>query len=413
MKKIILIILISLSGNTYSNVEILDRIAVIVDDGLIMESQVVNGLKDIIYRYEQQNIQLPSEKDLTDQVIESLIIEELQLQMARRAGVRISDEELNDSVFRIAQNNNLSLEDFVDYIEENGESYESFRDDVRKQMIIQRIQRGRVQSEVNITEKEFDAFLATDESLNDLEPELLVKQILVADLEQANLIIERINQGEDFSSLAKEVSISANASSGGDLQWRRAIEMPELFANAINKKKIGFISDPLQSGTGYHILKLEDKRGPLVQYEDQWYSRHILLTPSAIRDDESTREELIEIRERVLLGENFSDLAQEFSEDPGSSKIGGDLDWLGKGVLAPEFEKVMTESNIGEISEVFSAQFGYHFLEVIDKRNFDLTRDNIENRAYQILFGRKFDIELENTLRTMRAEAFVEIKDLD
>jgi peptidyl-prolyl cis-trans isomerase SurA len=413
MKKIILIILISLSGNTYSNVEILDRIAVIVDDGLIMESQVVNGLKDIIYRYEQQNIQLPSEKDLTDQVIESLIIEELQLQMARRAGVRISDEELNDSVFRIAQNNNLSLEGFVDYIEENGESYESFRDDVRKQMIIQRIQRGRVQSEVNITEKEFDAFLATDESLNDLEPELLVKQILVADLEQANLIIERINQGEDFSSLAKEVSISANASSGGDLQWRRAIEMPELFANAINKKKIGFISDPLQSGTGYHILKLEDKRGPLVQYEDQWYSRHILLTPSAIRDDESTREELIEIRERVLLGENFSDLAQEFSEDPGSSKIGGDLDWLGKGVLAPEFEKVMTESNIGEISEVFSTQFGYHFLEVIDKRNFDLTRDNIENRAYQILFGRKFDIELENTLRTMRAEAFVEIKDLD
>jgi peptidyl-prolyl cis-trans isomerase SurA len=413
MKKIILIILISLSGNTYSNVEILDRIAVIVDDGLIMESQVVNGLKDIIYRYEQQNIQLPSEKDLTDQVIESLIIEELQLQMARRAGVRISDEELNDSVFRIAQNNNLSLENFVDYIEENGESYESFRDDVRKQMIIQRIQRGRVQSEVNITEKEFDAFLATDESLNDLEPELLVKQILVADLEQANLIIERINQGEDFSSLAKEVSISANASSGGDLQWRRAIEMPELFANAINKKKIGFISDPLQSGTGYHILKLEDKRGPLVQYEDQWYSRHILLTPSAIRDDESTREELIEIRERVLLGENFSDLAQEFSEDPGSSKIGGDLDWLGKGVLAPEFEKVMTESNIGEISEVFSTQFGYHFLEVIDKRNFDLTRDNIENRAYQILFGRKFDIELENTLRTMRAEAFVEIKDLD
>lgn len=413
MKKIILIILISLSGNTYSNVEILDRIAVIVDDGLIMESQVVNGLKDIIYRYEQQNIQLPSEKDLTDQVIESLIIEELQLQMARRAGVRISDEELNDSVFRIAQNNNLSLKDFVDYIEENGESYESFRDDVRKQMIIQRIQRGRVQSEVNITEKEFDAFLATDESLNDLEPELLVKQILVADLEQANLIIERINQGEDFSSLAKEVSISANASSGGDLQWRRAIEMPELFANAINKKKIGFISDPLQSGTGYHILKLEDKRGPLVQYEDQWYSRHILLTPSAIRDDESTREELIEIRERVLLGENFSDLAQEFSEDPGSSKIGGDLDWLGKGVLAPEFEKVMTESNIGEISEVFSTQFGYHFLEVIDKRNFDLTRDNIENRAYQILFGRKFDIELENTLRTMRAEAFVEIKDLD
>ncbi|MDB2570288.1 peptidylprolyl isomerase [Gammaproteobacteria bacterium] len=413
MKKIILTIVCLVSLGTNAAIEILDRIAVIVDDGLIMESQIDSGIKELISRYEEQNIPKPDLEELKDQVIESLIIEELQLQMAKRAGVRISDSELNDAISRIANNNQMKLETFISFIEENGDSYEDFRENVRKQMIVQRIQRGRVQSEVNITEKEFDAFLATDESLAELEPELLVKQILVKNSNQAEEVINRIKQGEDFSELAKEISISSNAATGGDMPWRRAIEMPELFSNAINNKEIGYITAPLQSGAGYHILKLDSKRGPLVQYEDQWFSRHILLSPSAIRDEKSTKDQLIKIRERVLSGEDFSKLAQEFSEDPGSAKQGGNLDWLGKGVLAAEFEKTMIESKIGEVSEVFETQFGFHFLEVLEKRNYDMTRDLIEDRAYQILFGRKFEEELENTLRIMRAEAFVEIKDLD
>jgi peptidyl-prolyl cis-trans isomerase SurA len=413
MKKIILTIVCLVSLGTNAAIEILDRIAVIVDDGLIMESQIDSGIKELISRYEEQNIPKPDLEELKDQVIESLIIEELQLQMAKRAGVRISDSELNDAISRIANNNQMKLETFISFIEENGDSYEDFRENVRKQMIVQRIQRGRVQSEVNITEKEFDAFLATDESLAELEPELLVKQILVKNSNQAEEVINRIKQGEDFSELAKEISISSNAATGGDMPWRRAIEMPELFSNAINNKEIGYITAPLQSGAGYHILKIDSKRGPLVQYEDQWFSRHILLSPSAIRDEKSTKDQLIKIRERVLSGEDFSKLAQEFSEDPGSAKQGGNLDWLGKGVLAAEFEKTMIESKIGEVSEVFETQFGFHFLEVLEKRNYDMTRDLIEDRAYQILFGRKFEEELENTLRIMRAEAFVEIKDLD
>ena len=413
MKKIILTIVCLVSLGTNAAIEILDRIAVIVDDGLIMESQIDSGIKELISRYEEQNIPKPDLEELKDQVIESLIIEELQLQMAKRAGVRISDSELNDAISRIANNNQMKLETFISYIEESGDSYEDFRENVRKQMIVQRIQRGRVQSEVNITEKEFDAFLATDESLAELEPELLVKQILVKNSNQAEELINRIKQGEDFSELAKEISISSNAATGGDMPWRRAIEMPELFSNAINNKGIGYITAPLQSGAGYHILKLDSKRGPLVQYEDQWFSRHILLSPSAIRDEKSTKDQLNKIRERVLSGEDFSELAQEFSEDPGSAKQGGNLDWLGKGVLAAEFEKTMIESKIGEVSEVFETQFGFHFLEVLEKRNYDMTRDLIEDRAYQILFGRKFEEELENTLRIMRAEAFVEIKDLD
>ena len=413
MKKLTLTIALSLTANIHSAIEILDRIAVIVDDGLIMESQIKSGLDEIVLLYKQQNIPLPSTDSLKDQVIESLIIEELQLQMGNRAGVRISDSELNDAITRIANNSNMGLQEFIVYIENDGESYESFRENVRKQMIIQRIQRGRVGSEIDITEKEFAAFLETDESLTELEPEFLVRQILVQNISEADALVSRIENGEEFSEVAKEVSLSSNASIGGEMPWRKISDMPELFSNALKNKNIGFISKPLKSGAGYHLLKIEDKRGQFVQYEDQWFSRHILLSPSTIRDEESTKIEITNIRERILNGEEFAALAEEYSEDPGSAKQGGDLDWLGKGVLAPEFEQIMIESSIGQISEVFQTQFGFHFLEVLDKRNYDMTRDLIEDRAYQILYGRKYEEELENTLRSMRAEAFVEIKDLD
>lgn len=413
MKKIILILACSLSANTFASIEVLDRIAVIVDDGLIMESQIKSGFKEIVSLYKEQNIPLPGSDNLKDQVIESLIIEELQLQMANRAGVRISDSELNNAITRIANNSQMELEEFITYIENDGESYESFRENVRKQMLIQRVQRGRVGSEINITEKEFAAFMETDESLVELEPELFVRQILVRGSDEADAVILRIENGEEFFEIAKEVSISSNSINGGELPWRKIVDMPELFSNALKNEDIGFISEPLKSGAGFHILKVEDKRGPFVQYEDQWFSRHILLSPSAIRDEESTELEINTIRDRVLNGEEFADLAEEYSEDPGSAKQGGNLDWLGKDVLAPEFEKVMIDSSIGIVSEVFQTQFGFHFLEVLEKRNYDMTRDLIEDKAYQLLYGRKYEEELENTLRSMRADAFVEIKDLD
>ena len=413
MKKLTLVIAFSLIANIHAAIEILDRVAIIVDDGVIMESQIDSGLANIILRYEEQNIPKPNQDDLKEQVIESLIVEELQLQMANRAGVRISDSELNESVIRIANNNQMELQEFINYLESNGDSYEELRENVRKQMIIQRVQRGRVGSEIGITEKEFQAFLATDESLVSLEPELLIKQILVKNLNQANKVVLRIENGEDFSDIAKDISISSNASDGGTMQWRKAVDMPKLFSDALSKKDVGYITNPLESGAGYHILKLVDKKGPFVQYEDQWSSRHILLIPSAIRDEETTEKEINNVRDRIIDGESFSELAKEFSEDPGSAQQGGELGWLGRGVLADEFEKVMIESPMGDVSPVFQTQYGFHFLEVLDARNYDMTRDLIEDRAYSILYGRKYEEELENTLRSMRAEAFVEIKDLD
>ena len=413
MKKLFLTLYFLSSTILYAKIEVLDRIAVIVDDGVIMESQITKTLADVSKRYDDQNIPPPPADILLEQVTEKLIIEELQLQMADRAGVRISDAELNLTLSRLAANNQLSLEEFVVFVEENGDSYEDLREQMRREMRIQRIQRGRVNSNIDITEKEFESFLATDETLSALDPELLVRQILVKNLSTANEIIELLDNGSDFAEIAKEKSISSNAQTGGLLNWRKAVDMPELFEKALVDQSIGFISEPLESGSGYHILKLEDKRGEFVQFEDQWQSRHILLIPSAIRTEDDTELELNNIRQRVIDGESFESLAKEFSEDPGSALQGGDLGWLGLGVLAEEFEATMLEMEIGEISPVFQTEFGFHFLEVLAKRSHELTDDLIKDRAYSILYARKFDEELENTLRSMRAEAFVEFKDLD
>ena len=396
-----------------AKIEILDIVAIIVGEGVVLESQVNNMLANIEKRYQEQGAPMPPREALLEQVQERLIIEELQLQMGRQAGIRIGDGELNQAFENIAQTNGLSLEEFIKTLEAEGESYEELRSQVRKEMIIQRVQRGKVGREVDITEQELDGFLATEGAVKELSPELFVRQILVPDQNKADSLLIKINNGEDFTDLAKKNSKSSNATSGGEMGWRNLADLPSLFADALKNKKKGYISPPLKSGSGFYILKLEDKRGDLVRFEDQWNVRHILMMTTKLRDETFTKKELEEVRKRVLDGEDFSLLAKEFSEDPGSASRGGDLDWLSRGKTAPAFEKMMLESPVGEISPVFESEFGFHFLEVLDTRTEDLTEEVIKDRAYGILFARKFDEELENSLRTTRAEAFVEFKELD
>ena len=414
MKKYIYIafsILATFSVN--AKIEILDRVAIIVDEGVVLESQVNAMLENIEKRYQEQGAPMPPKEVLLEQVQERLIIEELQLQMGRQAGIRVGDGELNQAFENIAQSNGLSLEDFIQTLEAEGESYEQLRSQVRKEMIIQRVQRSRVGREVNITEQELDGFLATEGAVKELSPELFVRQILISDKNKADFLIAEINDGADFANLAKENSKSSNASSGGEMGWRNLADLPSLFANALKGKKKGYISPPLKGGSGYYILQLEDKRGDLVRFEEQWNVRHILMMTTKLRDETFTKKELEEVRARVLAGEDFDLLAKEFSEDPGSASRGGDLDWLSLGSTAPAFEKMMLESPINDVSPVFESEFGFHFLQVLDTRTEDLTEEVIKDRAYGILFARKFDEELENTLRTTRAEAFVEFKELD
>jgi peptidyl-prolyl cis-trans isomerase SurA len=412
-KNIYIAISILLALPLSAKIEILDRVAIIVGEGVVLESQVNNMLENIKKRYQEQGAPMPPQEMMLEQVQERLIIEELQLQMGRQAGIRVGDGELNQAFENIAQSNGLSLESFIETLEAEGESYEELRSQVRKEMIIQRVQRGRVGREVDITEQELDGFLATEGAVKELSPELFVRQILVSDQNKADSLLIDINNGEDFANLAKENSTSSNASSGGEMGWRNLADLPSLFADALKNKKKGYISPPLKGGSGYYILKLEDKRGDLVRFEDQWNVRHILMMTTKLRDETFTKKELEEVRARVLDGEDFSLLAKEYSEDPGSASRGGDLDWLSLGKTAPAFEKMMLESPVNEISPVFESEFGFHFLQVLETRTEDLTEEVIKDRAYGILFARKFDEELENSLRTTRAEAFVEFKELD
>ena len=414
MKKLLLIqITILMSAFSFAKIEVLDRVAIIVDEGVVMESQIKDLVQTTKLRSIEQGMQLPPTEALLEEIQEQLIIQELQLQRGEEFGIRISDGELNQTFIQIAANNGVSLEQFIRDYEASGQNYEKLREEIRRDMIIQRVQRGIVGGSINITAQEIEGFLATEEAIAQLTPELLVRQIQVGSLEAAESILSRLEEGEDFEALVDEKSINQNKSQGGLMPWRKINEMPSIFADAIRNQSLGFISEPIKTGSGFHLLKLEEKRGPLVKFEDQWETRHVLLIPSAIRDVDATKAEAEVLRERVLAGEDFALIAEEFSEDPGSGSNGGNLEWLPKGATVGEFENVMLNSEINEVSEVFESQFGFHFLEVTGKRVEDVTDYQIEERAYSVLFSRKYDEELENTLRSMRAEAFVEFKDLD
>ena len=414
MKKLLLIqITILMSAFSFAKIEVLDRVAIIVDEGVVMESQIKDLVQTTKLRSIEQGMQLPPTEALLEEIQEQLIIQELQLQRGEEFGIRISDGELNQTFLQIAANNGVSLEQFIRDYEASGQNYEKLREEIRRDMIIQRVQRGIVGGSINITAQEIEGFLATEEAIAQLTPELLVRQIQVGSLEAAETILSRLEEGEDFEALVDEKSINQNKSQGGLMPWRKINEMPSVFADAIKNQSLGFISEPIKTGSGFHLLKLEEKRGPLVKFEEQWETRHVLLIPSAIRDVDATKAEAEVLRERILAGEDFALIAEEFSEDPGSGSNGGNLEWLPKGATVSEFENVMLNSEINEVSEVFESQFGFHFLEVTGKRVEDVTDYQIEERAYSVLFSRKYDEELENTLRSMRAEAFVEFKDLD
>ena len=345
MKKLLLIqITILMSAFSFAKIEVLDRVAIIVDEGVVMESQIKDLVQTTKLRSIEQGMQLPPTEALLEEIQEQLIIQELQLQRGEEFGIRISDGELNQTFIQIAANNGVSLEQFIRDYEASGQNYEKLREEIRRDMIIQRVQRGIVGGSINITAQEIEGFLATEEAIAQLTPELLVRQIQVGSLEAAETILSRLEEGEDFEALVDEKSINQNKSQGGLMPWRKINEMPSIFADAIRNQSLGFISEPIKTGSGFHLLKLEEKRGPLVKFEEQWETRHVLLIPSAIRDVDATKAEAEVLRERVLAGEDFALIAEEFSEDPGSGSNGGNLEWLPKGATVGEFENVMFNS---------------------------------------------------------------------
>ena len=417
LKLFLLIVLISPMTN--AAIELLDKVAVIVEDGIILESEVNKRIEQIIESLKQSDTPLPPQEVLFEQIIERMIIEEIQLQKAQMAGVRISDQELNESMAQIAQGNGLSLQDFRSFLEEQGESYEFVREQVRKEMILSRIQRGLVQSKVYISEQELDNFINSQEGQVNLSAEFLIQQILIPinrdqDEKTASSVIdslkEKISKKMDFGDLAKEYSFGEEADNEGSLGWRKINEIPTLFANEISSLRKGDIAGPFRSGAGLHLIKLKDKKGRDIKIEKQTLARHILIQTSEIRSEKQAKDLIEDLYKRSQNEDKFSDLARLYSDDPGSKMEGGELSWTGPGRFDPKFEEVMNSLEINQVSKPFKSNFGWHIVEVLDRREEDISLNIQKNRAYQILFDRKYEEQLEKTLSEMRAESYVNIK---
>ena len=410
------------SLHAQAKIELLDRVIAIVDSGVVMESELNKRVKEIIDRLRDTETDLPPLNILEEQVLDRLIIEEIQMQIADRAGIKISDTEVNKTLLGIASQNSLSLEEFRKDIEAQGSSYKDFRNTVRKEMIIQRVQRGKVGGRVEISEQELENFINSEEGRTKLAEQYNVQQILISipgranetEVEKANgqalALLERIKEGESFSKLATTYSSGQNALEGGSLGWRTATELPSLFAKEVSILKVGETSEPIRSGAGFHLIHLAEKRGNTVKFEDQTLARHILVQTSEIRTETQTKLLIEEIAERLKAGEDFKQLARQFSEDPGSKMDGGELGWSKEGDYDPEFEKVLNKTVTGEISNPLKSSYGWHIIEVLDRRNEDVSSEEQKNRAYQIIYKRKFEQELQSTLIELRVEAYVDIK---
>jgi peptidyl-prolyl cis-trans isomerase SurA len=424
IKKRIVFILLSflISTNTYTKIELIDRVVAVVDSGVIMESQLNSRVEEILIRLKNDKAELPPLNLLEEQVLDRLIIEEIQLQLADRAGIKISDSELNQTLSRVSSQNNLSLEEFRLKLEAEGTSYKSFRDTIKKELIIQRVQRGKVGAKIDISEQELENFINSEEGRTQLAEQYNIQHILLSvksglseiEIEaienEAVSLLERLENGESFEKLAASYSAGQKALEGGFLGWRTSAELPSLFAEVVSGLTVGEVAQPVRSGAGFHILKLTEKRGNTVKFLDQTLARHILVQPSEIRTENQAEVLINDIYKRLKEGEDFKQLARQFSEDPGSKMDGGELGWSNPGDYDPAFEMTLNATEIGQLSEPVKSSFGWHIIEVMDRRNEDVSQEEQKNRAYQIIFKRKFDQELQSTLIELRAEAYVDIK---
>ena len=405
-----------------AKIELIDRVIAVVDSGVIMESELNLRVQDIIGRLRSEGTELPPKELLEEQVLERLIIEEIQLQIGDSAGVKISDAELNRALSMLASQNSMNLEQFKESLDANNSSYSKLRDSVRKELIIQRVQRGKVGANIEISEQEIENFLNSEEGRSKLAEQYNVQQILLSlnseapeskvnsTKEKGADIIRRYNEGESFEKLAATYSSDQNALEGGSLGWRKATELPTLFSDVVTKMKVGEASELIRSGAGFHIIRLAEKKGDVVKFEDQTLVRHILVQPSEIRSEKQTKDLINEIFQKLVDGEDFKQLARQHSEDPGSKMEGGELGWSAPDTFDPAFEAVMNSVDIGVFSTPFQSSFGWHILEVLDRRNEDISDDVRKNRAYSIIFNRKFEQELQRTLIELRSESYVDIK---
>ncbi|MFT4808855.1 MAG: peptidyl-prolyl cis-trans isomerase SurA [Paraglaciecola sp.] len=424
MKVIVVALLISsfLSYKTEAAPELLDSVSVIVDQGVVLESQITELITVVKRNAVLNNQSLPSDRVLRTQAIEKLILDNLQTQMAERMGIQISDPQLEQTILNIAQGENMSIAQFREKVAQEGVSYDTYREEIRKELILGEVRRANVRRRVYITEQEINNLVTLIDEQGDEQAEYNLGHILIEfppeptdeDIEQAKTradrVIELLNKGSDFSKIATASSGGALALEGGDMGWMNINSMPTLFAEAVQKKSKDDLIGPIRSGAGFHILKVKGLRGIEKVEIEEINARHILIAPSIILSDEKAEKMLKGFREQLLAGEaDFSELAKEHSADPGSALKGGELGWSEPSKYVAEFRDALANLKIDEISQPVKTQYGWHLMQLLEKRVGDATEKRKEDKAYQLLFQRKFAEESDVWLREIRASAYIEV----
>lgn len=422
--QILLACLFSLSHLTVLAAEIvkMDRIVAVVDQTVITEQELEGRMRTLTAQLTKQGAELPPENIFRKQILERLISDALQLQYAAQTGVKVDDNQLDRTIERIAEQNKMSVKEFADALNADGITMTKFRADIRNEITIARLREREVEGRVNVSESEIDNFLTTQASSNENRDEFEISHILIRtpeegsteDIQKARAkvdeVLNALQEGSSFAKASASYSDAPNALEGGSLGWKSSAQLPSLFLDALKNMQPGEVSAPLRSPNGFHILKLTNKRGgdsPLMI--EQTHARHILIKLSEIVSEKDGKQKMDGIKERLDNGEKFEVLARQFSED-GTASNGGDLGWVNPGDTVPQFEKAMNELKDGQISEPVRSPFGWHIIQVLERRKQDMSKEAARLKARQEIRARKAEESYQDWLRELRDRAYVEYR---
>lgn len=400
---------------------LIDGIAAIVNEGVVLRSQLDAQLAAIAIRAEREGLRLPPEDVVIEQVLEQLIVEQIQLQRAERIGIQISDQMLNTALARIAEQNGITFEQLPEQLGQEGVDYGQYRREMRTQLVLEQLRQIDVIGRISVAPREIENCIADLEGNVVGNSEFRLSHILISVPDsataeefataeaEANEVYEQLVAGEEFATLAIQHSDSQTALQGGALDWRKGDQLPTLFSDVVGPLKAGEFSNPIRAVSGYHIVKVDELRGVNQRSEiDQVKVRHILVSPNEIIDKDTALQKVTDAREQILAGDDFAEVAKLFSDDPGSANSGGEMGWTGPGTFVPEFEKMANEIEIGTVSEPFETRFGWHILEVQDRRVYDNTEEVKQMSCVERVRNSKLANEAELWVRRIRDEAYVE-----
>jgi peptidyl-prolyl cis-trans isomerase SurA len=402
--------------------EMLDRIAAIVNDGLVLKSELDVQMSSVQKRLQEQRVELPSQSVLQQQVLDRLVLQEIQLQRAKHVGLTVTDEQLNSALQEIAARNKIPFDQLPTALAAQGVDYKLYRESMRKELTLSTLRQRDVIAHINVSPHELEQYLARQQNAASND-EFNVSHILLSlpaaatpqQLEEishkAQDVAVRAGKGEDFGQLAIANSNSQTALDGGQLGWRKGTQLPQFILDLVVKMKPGEVSEPVRTPSGYHIVKLNERRsGEAPVIINQIHVRHVLMKPNELDDDETVRQKLAKLRDRIEKGESFAGIASTASEDPGSAPDGGDLGWSGPGTFVPEFDKAIADLKVNEITEPFKTRYGWHIVQMLGTRTYDSTDDVRRQKAFAAIRESKADEETELWLRRLRDDAFVETK---